>query len=207
MVIRTIDVTVFGDTLGENDETFGVRLSNPVNADPTRDLVTVTIANDEAPGFRVSDIVVAEGRSGPATATFRVDLFPAPVSAASVAFATADGTAAAGSDYTGASGVLDFAAGQGTRLASVTIHQDALPEGVETFFLNLSNPTGGDIADGQGLGRILDAPGGMDFNGDRFTDLVWRAPETGQNRFWFMNGVTLLPIPFRPRRRCRTHDG
>jgi ELWxxDGT repeat protein len=196
VVTRTIDVTVLGDTLGENDETFSVRLSNPVNADPTRDLVRITITNDDPPGFRVSDVVVAEGRSGPATATFRVDLFPA-VAGASVAFATADGTAHAGPDYTAASGVRDFTAGQNTHLLTVTIHQDALAEGVETFFVNLSSPVGGTIVDGQGLGRILDAPGGMDFNGDRFTDLVWRMEDDpGLNGVWFMNGVAMLPGTF-----------
>jgi ELWxxDGT repeat protein len=193
VVTRTIEVTVLGDTIGENDETFGIRIGDPLNADPARDLVTVTIGNDDPPGFRVSDVVVAEGRSAPATATFRVDLFPAPVTAGSVSFATADGTAAAGNDYTAASGVVDFAVGQTTRLLSVPILQDALPEGLETFFVNLSNPVGGTIADSQGLGRILDAPGGMDFNGDRFTDLVWRSEEDGLNGVWFMNGVTMLP--------------
>jgi hypothetical protein len=197
VVTRTVDVTVLADMFGEDDEAFGVRFSDPVNADPTRDLVRVTIANDDPPGFRVSDVVAAEGRNGPATATFRVELFPALASGASVAFATADGTATAGSDYAPTVGVLDFMPGQTTRFVPVTIHPDAVPEGVEGFSLNLSSAVGAVIQDGQGLGRILDAPGGMDFNGDRSTDLVWRMDgEPGLNGVWFMNGVTVLPGPF-----------
>ena len=65
-------------------------------------------------------------------------------SATSVSFATANGTATAGSDYTAVSGTLDFAAGELSKNITIPILNDNLFEGTsETFSVNLSSPTGG----------------------------------------------------------------
>jgi hypothetical protein len=64
---------------------------------------------------------------------------------ASVAYATANGTATAGSDYTASSGTLSFAAGtvSGTTMnVSVPVLNDTIAEPAETFTLALSNPSG-----------------------------------------------------------------
>ena len=64
--------------------------------------------------------------------------------ASSVSFATANGTATAGSDYTAVSGTLDFAAGELSKTITIPILNDNLFEGTsETFSVNLSSPTGG----------------------------------------------------------------
>jgi hypothetical protein len=64
--------------------------------------------------------------------------------AVSVQYATADGTAKAGSDYTATSGTLTWADGDPTgRTITIPLTDDAIPEGAETFFVTLSNPTGG----------------------------------------------------------------
>ncbi|HEX9822743.1 MAG TPA: Calx-beta domain-containing protein [Methylomirabilota bacterium] len=60
-----------------------------------------------------------------------------------VDYATSDGTATAGSDYTAASGTLTFAAGQMSRSFTVATVQDKAAEGPETLTLTLSNPDGG----------------------------------------------------------------
>jgi Tol biopolymer transport system component len=63
--------------------------------------------------------------------------------AASVKYATSDGTAQAGSDYIAASGTLNFVAGQLTQTFTVHISDDALTEGGETINLALSNLSAG----------------------------------------------------------------
>ena len=62
--------------------------------------------------------------------------------AATVAYSTSNGTAAAGSDYTAASGTLSFAAGEASKTFAVSILNDTLVEGDETVNLSLANPTG-----------------------------------------------------------------
>src|SRR5437667_7102 len=76
----------------------------------------------------------------------------------SVDYATADGTATAGSDYVAASNTLNFAAGSGaaqSQTVSVTINGDTTVEPDETFFVNLLNATNsGNIVKSQGIGTI-----------------------------------------------------
>ena len=57
-------------------------------------------------------------------------------------YATEDGTAAAGADYTATSGTLTFAAGETAKTVSVPVLDDAIDEGKETMRLLLSNPKG-----------------------------------------------------------------
>jgi hypothetical protein len=62
--------------------------------------------------------------------------------AASVSYATADGTATQKGDYIPALGTLSFAPGETSKTFTVLIINDTLPEGVETFSVSLSNPVG-----------------------------------------------------------------
>ena len=73
-----------------------------------------------------------------------------------VAFATANGTALAGTDYSATSGTLTFSPGQVTQTISVSVTSDTLDEEDETFLVNLSNASGATIADGQATGSIND---------------------------------------------------
>ena len=67
----------------------------------------------------------------------------------SVDWATADGTAVAGRDYTAASGTLTFAAGETTKTVSVAILNDTTSEGDETVTLQLSDVVGRAVAIGE----------------------------------------------------------
>ena len=77
-----------------------------------------------------------------------------------VNYATNNGTALAGSDYTSAGGTLNFAAGVTTQTITVPILNDAVFENSETFTVLLSSPVNATIADASGLGTILDNGGG-----------------------------------------------
>ncbi|MEQ9298499.1 MAG: BspA family leucine-rich repeat surface protein [Cyclobacteriaceae bacterium] len=107
--------------------------------------------------FTVDDPSVLEGNAGNATLTFTVTLSdPAPAGGASVDYATSDGTATAGIDYTATSGTLDFAFGEDTQTVAVTVAGDTDIEPDETITLTLSNPVGTavSIGDATGTGTI-----------------------------------------------------
>ncbi len=89
---------------------------------------------------RVADARAKEGKD--ASLDFAVTLSRAASGAVSVDYATADGTATAGEDYTATSGTLTFAPGETARTVRVAILDDAIDEGKETFVLRLSNPQG-----------------------------------------------------------------
>lgn len=72
--------------------------------------------------------------------------FAGPVS---IQYATSDGTATAGGDYTTANGTLNWAAGElDEKTITVPLVNDAQSEGTETFRITLSNLTGGAVMDG-----------------------------------------------------------
>jgi hypothetical protein len=73
-----------------------------------------------------------------------------------VDYATADGWAAAGDDYQAAAGTVTFAPGQTSQAVTVLVSGDRVAEPTEDLFVNLTGPTNADIADGQGLGVIVD---------------------------------------------------
>jgi hypothetical protein len=112
----------------------------------------------------VNDVSVTEGDAGTTAATFTVRLAAPSSDTVTVQYATADGIATAGSDYTATSGTLTFDPGETSQPVTVQVTGDATAEANETFLLNLSSPTSATIADGQGVGTIMndDLPSGPD---------------------------------------------
>jgi hypothetical protein len=108
------------------------------------------------PRISISDVTVTEGNTGTRPATFTVTLSAASTETVTVAYATGEGTATAGSDYQAASGTLTFAPGETEKTITVPVNGDRLGEPNETFVVNLSSPTNATIADGQGVGTIVD---------------------------------------------------
>jgi len=92
----------------------------------------------------------------PAWATFTVTLSAPSTLPVTVNYATANGTALAGSDYTAASGTITFAPGQTSQTIIVKTLDDTAYEGSATFVVNLSSPTGAIITDSQGVATIQD---------------------------------------------------
>ena len=103
----------------------------------------------------IGNASVTEGNTGTANTLFTVSLSAASANTVSVHYASADGTAMAGSDYTAVSGTLTFAPGETSKTISVAVAGDTINEPDETFVVNLSNPSNATIADGQGQATIL----------------------------------------------------
>ena len=104
------------------------------------------------PGLSLADTKVQEGAD--AVLAFVVMLNRSPSTRVTVDWATADGTAKAGVDYTATRGTLTFTPGQTAKTVSVLVLDDVLDEGSETLKLTLSNPSGAYIADGDATGTI-----------------------------------------------------
>ena len=104
------------------------------------------------PAISVSDANVQEAEG--AVLEFSVTLSHASSRTVTVDYATSDGTAQAGSDYTAASGALTFNAGDTSQTVQVTVLTDSDDEGQETITLTLSNPSQATLDDATGTGAI-----------------------------------------------------
>ncbi len=112
---------------------------------------------DWQPTISVADARANEGAD--AAVEFEVSLnraftHPAAHNKVRVDYATADGSAKAGEDYTATSGTLIFGVGERTKTVRVPILDDAIDEGEETFRLRLSNARWAHIGDGEAIGTI-----------------------------------------------------
>ncbi|HKR12037.1 MAG TPA: Calx-beta domain-containing protein [Pyrinomonadaceae bacterium] len=152
---HTVQFQIIGDTTLEDDETFTVTLSNPTNVTIARATATITIQNDDpVPGITINDVTLAETNSGTRSFSFSVRLSNPSTRQISLQFATANGSAGAGSDYTAVSGPLTFFPSQTLRTVTVLVNGDPVVEPDENFVVNLSNPTNATLVDSQGVGTI-----------------------------------------------------
>ena len=114
---------------------------------------SIVTPDNTTPQVSIGDAVVNESAG---TVTFAVTLSQAATTSTSVNWATADGTALAGSDFVANSGVLTFAAGVTTGSVTVTLVNDTVTESTESFTVSLGAPSGLILADGSGLATIID---------------------------------------------------
>ena len=150
---RTVTVSTIEDTTYENGETVLVNLSGATGGATISDSQgSGTISNDDAaPSFAINDTSVSEG----GTLTFTVSKSGSTALSHNVSYATANGTAIAGSDYTAKSGTLTFTSGQTSQPVNVATIEDTAVEPNETMVVNLSNATAGaTLSDSQGTGTI-----------------------------------------------------
>ena len=188
--LRTVDDAAFGDngsvTIELLPDTTGVDVNlqgkyttwenwvghTPVGGRSDRATVTIT-NNDDKPGISIAPASAPEGDTGSADMTFTVTLVKAVTEAVTVNYATSDGTATAGQDYTAVSnGSVTIAADTTTAEFTVSVIGDETDELDETFNVTISMPepepdlnggssgepvaaiTGGDTA--AAVGTILD---------------------------------------------------
>ena len=138
---KTISVPIVPDIIDEDDETIQVTISDPVNA--TLGAITThtytILDNDDPPTVSFSAAPYTHAESG--TQTVTVALSAESGKAVSIDYATSNGTATAGSDYTAASGTLTWTAGDtADKTFTVPILADTVDEVDETVNLTLSAP-------------------------------------------------------------------
>ena len=173
---QSVSVAINDDTYYEpNPETFLVNLSNPSsNAAIAKAQGTGTIQdNESAITISAVDTNAPEGNNSANNLIFQVTLSGVSGQMVTVDYATASGTATAGSDYTTMAGTLTFYPGATSQVVVVPILTDTANEPDETIFLNLTNPTGGaTIAKDRAVGTLLndDSGSGLTLTGTAGND-------------------------------------
>ena len=159
--LQTVDDSAFGDngsvtiellpdasTGSENLHGMYSVWENWVGHTPTggrSDKATVTITNDDdKPGITIAPASATEGDSGNTNVTFTLTLGQAVSGAVAVNYATSDGTATAGQDYTAVtSGTATIPANSTSATFTVSVTGDTADEANETFNVTISLPDGG----------------------------------------------------------------
>src|SRR6266545_4003750 len=138
----TFNVPLIDDNLDEPDEIINLTLSSPTNATLGAQATSIRTILDDDPQPSVqlasASLSVSEGAG---STTIAINLSAASGRTVMVTYATSDGTAGAGSDYTTASGTLTFAPGQTSKSVNISIADDSLAEQDETLHIALSGPT------------------------------------------------------------------
>jgi hypothetical protein len=119
---------------------------------------TGTITDDESPPAFVSigAVNIREGDTGTRTAHLALTLDKPTTQAVTLSFATVNGTAIGGTDFTAKSGTVKFAAGTVTKTVGVVVRADTAAENDETLTVRLSNAVGAKISHGDGTVTIAD---------------------------------------------------
>ena len=146
-----------------------------VSPSPRVQFETSAFAARESGGAALVNVVRTGGDDSPLT----------------VAYATSDGTAAAGSDYAHVAGTLTFNAGERLKSFSIPLFDDDRTEGGETINLALSNPSGGRLGPvAQAELTILDDESENPINDTAFfvrqhyLDFLGREPDPEGLQFW-----------------------
>ena len=144
---KRVEVQTLEDDEQEERETFTVGLSAASGATLTDPTGVGRIVDDDGggpgeplPQLRIADAEVTEG----GLAAFDVTLGSGATGPVTVSYATTDGTAAAGTDYTSADGTLTFEVGERAKRVEVQTLEDDEQEETETFTVRLSAASGGD---------------------------------------------------------------
>ncbi len=142
----------------------GVGVGDPTSSTPTGYSDYASLGSYQITGsivdpgqvaqLSINDVIVDESAG---TATFTVTRSGSTTGDVTVSYSTIDGSASAPGDFEYTAGSLTFTdGGSSSQTIRVPIVDDVDAEGVESFTVNLSNATGGTIADGEGTATIND---------------------------------------------------
>jgi Tol biopolymer transport system component len=122
-------------------------------------LYTRLVGAAAPPDLSAGNASVLEGDLRSRQLRFTVTLSRPATTAVSAAYATAAGTAAAGTDFVAKSGTVTIPAGSTAAVVSVEVKGDRADEANETFSLKLTNPVGALLRRGSGTATIVDDDG------------------------------------------------
>ena len=179
-VTKTITVDVVGETLGEVDEGFTIRLANPSSeATIIQETANGIIQNDDAPTMSIFalDAAMDEGDSGTTPFTFAVTRSGEVAGVTSVVdyeIAPVPGANMADLDDFGGSlpsGTVTFNSGETLKTITIDVSGDTERELSEQFSVNLLSPTGGTIGIATAGGIIRDDDSLAAFTFGDFSDI------------------------------------
>jgi hypothetical protein len=188
---KTITVPILDNQKVDGDRVFTVALNTPATNSVigTTNTVTVTIADDDTSvAFNAATASVLESATNVVLTLVRTGVTNSVVS---VDYATANGTALAGSDYTNKTGTVTFNAGETNKTISIPVVADSLIEGKETFSVQLTSPTNTYLGKFTNtVVTILDANVEFDFATTSVTNTVLETAGKATLTVWRLGGTT-----------------
>ncbi|MFO1487033.1 MAG: Calx-beta domain-containing protein [Verrucomicrobiota bacterium] len=168
---KSINIPVLHDLHATSNLTFGVNLSNPTGGGQLTfpSSASVIVLDAEAGlGFTSPTFTVTKSGTNAILTVFCSNPSAEPLA---VNYASADGTAVAGTDYTPVSGTLSFTNGAVTNYIIVPIINNALVQGDLNFTVSLSGPTGAGqlISPSTATVTIVDINAGLSFSSPSYT--------------------------------------
>jgi hypothetical protein len=157
----TVTVTPVDDTVVELTETVTLSiLAGTGYTVGTPAAASASILDNDKPTASIQVAAsVTEGNSGSVTVTLTVTLSAATSSTVTLSYATANGTATAGSDYAAKTGTLTFAAGVTSQTIAFTVYGDRTKEANETFNVTLSAPANATLGTASAIVTIVNDDG------------------------------------------------
>ena len=163
---KQVGIKIHEDAHGDDGETIVVKIVKAEVVVNGRRRTPIPIGDDKATGtitdvapgsvtlptLSVDDATAEEGTDD--TVDFKVSLSQASTEIVRVDYITWSGTARKGRDFRGVFSTLVFLSGETEKTISVSIIDDAIDEGNETFILLLRNPSKATISDGEAIGTI-----------------------------------------------------
>ena len=140
--LKTIEIGIVDDDGYEPDETFYVKLCKPSSGKLLADSLEVTIIDDDEPGYAALDetLMIDETSKEAYVTVYRRRGADGRVT---VDYATEDNSCKAGVDYVEKMGTIVFESGETSKVITVPLIENNVPNVGDSFVVKLSNPTGG----------------------------------------------------------------
>ena len=144
----SVELQLLGDLLDELDETFVLRLSDPLGATlGSSEAIITLLDDDDPPQLSIEDLQIDEGNPGTPAVLVPVTLSAPSSFEIAVDFHTTGGTAQPGVDYVEAAGTLLFGPGTTEAMISLQVIGDLIDEPNETLSLVLLAPVMATLGD------------------------------------------------------------